>query len=98
MPETAPITVTVKFFGGIRRTAGCASRSMTFRNGRPTVGELLRTLGERMPDVHNAIEKGVQGGYINILLNGRNVRFLNDLATPLSDGDTVAFLPPVGGG
>ena len=98
MPETAPITVTAKFFGGIRRTAGCASLAMTFRNGRPNVGELLRSLAERLPDVHDAIEKGVKGGYINILLNGRNVRFLNDLATPLDDGDAVAFLPPVGGG
>ena len=98
MPETVSITVTAKFFGGIRRTAGCASLPMTFPNGRPNVGELLRALGERMPDVYAAIEKGVKGGYLNVLLNGRNVRFLNDLATPLSDGDAVAFLPPVGGG
>jgi molybdopterin synthase sulfur carrier subunit len=98
MPEKSPITVTVKFFGGIRHTAGFARMPMTFSGQRPNVGDLLGTLAARLPAVHRAIEKGVKGGYINVLLNGRNIRFLSGLATPLADGDALAFLPPVGGG
>lgn len=98
MPEKSPITVTVKFFGGIRHTAGFARMPMTFSGQHLNVGDLLDTLAARSPDLHRTIEKGVKGGYINILLNGRNIRFLNGLTTPLADGDALAFLPPVGGG
>ncbi|RJS91538.1 MoaD/ThiS family protein [Candidatus Bathyarchaeota archaeon] len=35
---------------------------------------------------------------LTILLNGRNIRALKNLQTPLKDGDTVVLLPPVIGG
>jgi molybdopterin synthase sulfur carrier subunit len=98
MSQKTAITITVKFFGGIRHIAGCASLPVPLKSDRSNVGELLVVLRDHMPDVHRAVEKGVQGGYINILLNGRNIRFLQGLATPLTDGAVLAFLPPVGGG
>mgnify|MGYP000005725597 CR=1 FL=1 len=36
--------------------------------------------------------------YVKILLNGRDVEFLQGLKTRLKDGDVVALFPPVGGG
>ena len=33
-----------------------------------------------------------------VLVNGRNIVFLEDLATPLHGGDVVAVFPPVKGG
>jgi len=33
-----------------------------------------------------------------VLVNGRNIVFLEDLATPLRSGDVVAVFPPVKGG
>jgi sulfur-carrier protein len=33
-----------------------------------------------------------------VLVNGRNIVFLEDLATPLQSGDVVSVFPPVKGG
>lgn len=35
---------------------------------------------------------------LNLLLNGRNIIFLDGLNTELIDGNELFFLPPVGGG
>ena len=35
---------------------------------------------------------------IQIMVNGRNIRYLNGLDTVLSDTSSVAIFPPVGGG
>ena len=35
---------------------------------------------------------------MNVYLNDEDVRFLDGLATPLSDGDSVTILPAVAGG
>jgi len=36
--------------------------------------------------------------FYKILVNGRDIDFLDGLKTELKDGDTVAFFPPAGGG
>ena len=33
-----------------------------------------------------------------VLLNGRSIAFLQGLATPVSEADTLSLFPPVGGG
>jgi molybdopterin converting factor small subunit len=35
---------------------------------------------------------------VNILENGRNIRFLNDLGMNLQEGDIVVIFLPAGGG
>ena len=36
--------------------------------------------------------------FILILVNGRNINFLDGLNTKLAEGDVVAITPPIGGG
>ena len=36
--------------------------------------------------------------HIRLMVNGRDIGFLNKLETILSDGDEILILPPVGGG
>ncbi|MCK5246700.1 MoaD/ThiS family protein, partial [Candidatus Bipolaricaulota bacterium] len=50
------------------------------------------------PDLSAKLVAGLDAGYLNVLINGRNIQFLQGHDTVLNDGDTVAFLPPVGGG
>lgn len=35
---------------------------------------------------------------LTVLVNGRNILFLDGLSTPLRDGDVIAVFPPVYGG
>jgi molybdopterin converting factor small subunit len=41
---------------------------------------------------------GVPRREIAVLVNGRNIRFLDRLETKLCEGDEVAIFPPVYGG
>jgi molybdopterin synthase sulfur carrier subunit len=43
-------------------------------------------------------DDGEVRSYITILVNGKNIREMEALATILSDGDEVAIFPPVSGG
>jgi MoaD family protein len=43
-------------------------------------------------------ESGKLKRFINIYVNGKDVRFLNQLKTMLSDNDEVSIIPAVGGG
>jgi len=43
-------------------------------------------------------ENGKLKRFINIYVNGKDIRFLNQLKTVLSDDDEVSIIPAVGGG
>ncbi len=61
---------------------------------------LLDRLCGQYPGLREEIfdARGSLKPYVNILKNGRNVFFINDLATMLEEGDTLAIFPPVAGG
>jgi molybdopterin synthase sulfur carrier subunit len=50
-------------------------------------------LQERLCDEAGEIRR-----FVNIYVNGEDVRFLQGLATPLNDGDEVSIVPAVAGG
>lgn len=91
------IQITIKVFGGLREflQGGALHQQM---ESPSTLAVLLQELKIRFPDLSEKLATGLEAGYLNILINGRNVHFLQGDETPLEDGDTVAFLPPVGGG
>ncbi len=37
-------------------------------------------------------------GGVTVMVNGRNIRFLEGYETQLEGGDTVTVFPPIGGG
>jgi len=67
----------------------------------PTIKEVMSTLimkyGEQF---RNRIydEKGNLRRFINIYVNGKDIRFLNHLNTELNDEDKISIIPAVGGG
>lgn len=65
-----------------------------------TVGQLLENLDERFPGFRQQIsgEDGQLHRFVNLYLNDEDVRYLEDLQTPLKDGDVVSILPALAGG
>jgi molybdopterin synthase sulfur carrier subunit len=95
--QGSEIKVTVKAFGGLRELIGSSALSVLLPR-EATLADLLDELYRRLPTLRERLDTGLKDGYVNILLNGRNVRFLDGTATPLPEEAVVAFLPPVGGG
>jgi len=65
-----------------------------------TVGEVLKGLdaahagfGERIFDDQGGLRR-----FVNIFLDEEDVRFLDGLATPVTDGQTISIVPAVAGG
>ena len=64
-----------------------------------TIGELLQDLSSRFPGLSNQIlEDGEIAPFVNVYLEGEDVRTLDGLETPVDDGATVILLPAMAGG
>jgi molybdopterin synthase sulfur carrier subunit len=65
----------------------------------PTVRDLLGDLERRYPGLTEGIVNG-DGlhRFVNLYVNGEDVRYLDALSTPVTEGDTVSILPAVAGG
>jgi len=64
------------------------------------VGEVLRAVGERYPAFLEKVtsEGGAIRPFLNVFVNGEDIRFAGDLEAPVSDGDEVSIIPSVAGG
>lgn len=65
-----------------------------------TVGEVFEGLIARYPAMAaNLIgDDGNLHKFVNVYRNDDDIRYLEQLATPVSDGDEIAILPAVAGG
>ena len=65
-----------------------------------TVGELLRDLVSRHPGLGEQLfaGDGEMHRFVNVYVNGQDVRYLGVLDTPVKDGDQVIILPAMAGG
>ena len=65
-----------------------------------TVGEVIHNLEAKYPGLRARIldEKGALRRYVNLFHNEEDVRFLQELATPVKDGDRVSIVPAIAGG
>ncbi len=65
----------------------------------PTVQAALDDLVKQFPAIGPKLfDKGRLRPYINIFLNDEDIRFLDEMATPVKDGEIVALIPAVAGG
>ncbi len=93
------VRVTVKVFGILSEQTGWMQKVVELEDNA-TVEDLLEKLYEEAPGLKKAVQElsSSTGMPITILVNGRSIEYLNGLSTRLNDGDTVAIIPPAGGG
>jgi molybdopterin converting factor small subunit len=65
-----------------------------------TVQEVLDSLDSKYPGFRSSVcdETGSLRRFINIYLDGEDVRFLDNLATRVTDGAEIAIVPAISGG
>jgi MoaD family protein len=65
-----------------------------------TVGELVESLVASHPSIRAQLltEEGELNRFVNVFVNGQDVRYLDGLATPVADRDEVRLLPAMAGG
>ncbi len=89
----------VRLFAALRQTAGKAEVEVP--DGE---GNIVRTVLARLVDIHPDLEPeifnsdGELQSHMHIMVNGRDIRFLDGLDTPVQANDQVWIFPPVGGG
>lgn len=65
-----------------------------------TVGEVLAALIARYPSLEGQLltPDGELNRFVNVYVDGQDVRFLQERATPVGPTDTVIILPAMAGG
>ena len=64
-----------------------------------TVGEVLDALYQRYAELRDRIaQDGGLRRFVNVYVDGEDIRVLDGLATTVKDGDEVTILPAVAGG
>ncbi|OWJ54174.1 hypothetical protein Pdsh_10035 [Pyrodictium delaneyi] len=90
--------VKVKLFAIYYEAAGTRELEVDLPEGA-TVLDLAKLLEEKFPKLRGElVEDGRISEEARVLINGRNIEWLEKEKTKLHDGDVVAFFPPAAGG
>ena len=91
------MSVTVKIPTQLRTVTG--GEAETVVDEVTTVGEVLDGLYDRYDGLRERIaEDGDLRRFVNVYVQGEDIRFLDGLDTAVDDGDEVTILPAVAGG
>jgi molybdopterin converting factor small subunit len=64
-----------------------------------TVAAVLENVGAQYPALTGRLfDNGQVRRFVNLYLNNEDIRYLDNLATPVKDGDELAIIPAVAGG
>ncbi len=88
----------ISYFGHLREKAGLKSETVEVHPPL-TLGDLLEPICRKrnmLEEVFGAEDRSQTS--VNILVNGRNIKFLGGMETTLKEGDEVSIFPPTGGG
>jgi MoaD family protein len=90
------MAVTVKIPTQLRAAAGGEAEAEATGE---TVGEVLDSLFDQFGELRDRIcEDGDLRRFVNVYVDGEDIRFKSGLETEVSDGDEVTILPAVAGG
>jgi molybdopterin synthase sulfur carrier subunit len=90
------VTVEVRVTSVLQRVVG----SRTVQTEGSTVGEVLDRINSEYPGFREQItmEDGSLHRFVNIYLNDEDIRFMQQLETPVNTGDVLSILPALAGG
>ena len=65
-----------------------------------TVGTVIAELQAKFPGIQERLidEAGQVRRFVNIYVNEEDIRFLQNNATPVKDGDEISIIPAIAGG
>ncbi|HTB85876.1 MAG TPA: ubiquitin-like small modifier protein 1 [Candidatus Sulfotelmatobacter sp.] len=65
-----------------------------------TIGDAINELQTRFPGIAERLidDKGEVRRFVNVYVNEEDIRFLQNKATPLKDGDEISIIPAIAGG
>ncbi len=91
------MAVTVKIPTPLRRMTGGMSQVQVEAD---SIADCVKLLEQEYPGIgaRLADEKGELRRFVNIYVNGEDVRFLNGAATALKSGDEISIIPAMAGG
>jgi molybdopterin synthase sulfur carrier subunit len=91
--------VRVSFYATLRPIVGGRSVEVPLDAGA-TVRELVDALASRWPELSEQLfdEEGGLSRRVNVFVEGRDIRWLDGVETPLQPGQKVDIFPPVAGG
>ena len=89
----------VRIFATLRSLVGAKELEVDVGAG-DTVGNMLDKLTAQYPALRERVldDDGNLQSSINVFVNGRSIKFLDGLNSPIQEGDRLALFPPVGGG
>jgi len=87
------VPVTLRVYATLIEIVGLRIKKVSVTSGE-TIEEFLRKT--KLYDV--IIENGRVKSMYKVLVNGRDIEFLDGLKTRLKDGDVIDVFPPVAGG
>ena len=95
--------ISVRFFTSLREIIEKKEEELTFSKAetvtiRSVFEHLVRIHGKKFAEYLYDGKTGEVKGYLQLLVNGRNVSSSGGPDTKLCDGDILAIIPPVGGG
>lgn len=65
-----------------------------------TVGAAIQQLQAKFPGIQERLvdESGAVRRFVNVYVNEEDIRFLQNLDTPLKDADEISIIPAIAGG
>ena len=65
-----------------------------------TIGRVIAELQEKVPGIQERLvdDAGEVRRFVNVYVNEEDIRFLQNSATPVKDGDEISIIPAIAGG
>jgi molybdopterin converting factor small subunit len=91
------MTVSVRIPPPLRRFAGGAEE---VRASGGTVGQVVDDLDRQFPGFKDKLctQEGRVQRFVNLYVNGDDIRFLKSLDTEVGEGDVILLVPAIAGG